>query len=259
MLFATHYHPLNTETAADPHIQQGHMAALVGAQRDTGAAAAVASGGTGRGPGSGGDGITFLYQLRQGPCDKSYGLLVSGVLAELEGLGFVQGSRHALQPAGMARCWYSTPASATSVRACKVGVLRTQAVCMMMVCLTADRWLGWRASQRRCAAGQQRRACTSKPSCRPHSMVPAAQQRTQTAGRQMLPRMAHMLLGTQPVPRCLHGRQPWRSGWRRCLSSLPAVAASQRCKRCGGSPRPWCPQWHEHLGWRCANKCARTV
>lgn len=83
MLFATHYHPLNAETAGDPGIQQGHMAALVGAQRDTGAAAAVVGGGGGSRPGSGVDGITFLYQLRQGPCDKSYGLLVSSLPAEL--------------------------------------------------------------------------------------------------------------------------------------------------------------------------------
>jgi DNA mismatch repair ATPase MutS len=113
MLFATHYHTLNAETAGDPHIQQGHMAALVGAQRDTGAAA-VAGGGAGSGPGSsGGDGITFLYQLRQGPCDKSYGLLVSNMPAEL--------LLDALQPAGQAQCWYSTPASAASVRARRVG------------------------------------------------------------------------------------------------------------------------------------------
>jgi DNA mismatch repair ATPase MutS len=113
MLFATHYHPLNAETAGDPHIQQGHMAALVGAQRDTGAAV-MAGSGTGSGPGSGGDGITFLYQLRQGPCDKSYGLLVSNMPAEL--------LLDALQLAGQTQRWYSTQASAASVRARRVGV-----------------------------------------------------------------------------------------------------------------------------------------
>lgn len=87
MLFATHYHPLNAETASNPHIQQGHMAALVGPQHTSIGAGANSSGGgnSSKGGGGGGsagsDGITFLYKLQPGPCDKSYGLSVRSHLA----------------------------------------------------------------------------------------------------------------------------------------------------------------------------------
>lgn len=60
LLFATHYHPLTSEFLGSPRVSLGHMAAMVTGDESDGH-------------------ITFLYQLRQGACPKSYGLQVHPV------------------------------------------------------------------------------------------------------------------------------------------------------------------------------------
>eukprot|EP01127_Copromyxa_protea_P019622 TRINITY_DN6415_c0_g1_i2.p1 TRINITY_DN6415_c0_g1~~TRINITY_DN6415_c0_g1_i2.p1 ORF type:complete len:626 (+),score=111.18 TRINITY_DN6415_c0_g1_i2:317-2194(+) len=70
-LFSTHYHKLNDEFQNDPLVSLGHMAC-----EDSGST------------------ITFLYQLKEGPCPKSYGMNVAqlanlpeGVVARAEEMG----------------------------------------------------------------------------------------------------------------------------------------------------------------------------
>ncbi|KAL3140400.1 hypothetical protein ABBQ38_004660 [Trebouxia sp. C0009 RCD-2024] len=63
LLFATHYHPLTAEFAANPRVSLGHMAALVGSAGDAG--------------GEHDDGLVFLYKLHKGAAPKSYGLQVA--------------------------------------------------------------------------------------------------------------------------------------------------------------------------------------
>ncbi len=83
LLFATHYHPLTADFAGSPHVGLGHMAAIVrdevdpqsARQRQDGAAGMHVDG-FDTGTSEDESHITFLYQLRQGACPRSYGLQV---------------------------------------------------------------------------------------------------------------------------------------------------------------------------------------
>eukprot|EP00775_Hariotina_reticulata_P005635 gene5635-5874_t len=103
-LFATHYHQLSAEHAADTQVGIMHMACAVAEQDEAQAAAAAADGGSGGGGGgSTGDAneeqvaeVTFLYKLTPGACPKSYGTNV----ARLAGLPASVVTRAAIISAG---------------------------------------------------------------------------------------------------------------------------------------------------------------
>jgi DNA mismatch repair protein MSH6 len=80
-LFATHYHTLTEEFAADPRVTLGHMACMV--QRP-GAAPTMSSASSSSSPSSSSSAssradeqVTFLYRFARGGCPKSYGLNVA--------------------------------------------------------------------------------------------------------------------------------------------------------------------------------------
>jgi DNA mismatch repair protein MSH6 len=62
-LFATHYHTLTEEFAADPRVMLGHMTCLVQSN--------------GKDPASKDSQVTFLYRFAPGGCPKSYGMNVA--------------------------------------------------------------------------------------------------------------------------------------------------------------------------------------
>ncbi|KAG2496433.1 hypothetical protein HYH03_005657 [Edaphochlamys debaryana] len=69
-LFATHYHHLSDEHAADPGVAVMHMACAVEGQEED-------SEGLADKPAEGGEEVTFLYRLTMGACPKSYGTNVA--------------------------------------------------------------------------------------------------------------------------------------------------------------------------------------
>ncbi|KXZ50845.1 hypothetical protein GPECTOR_15g531 [Gonium pectorale] len=69
-LFATHYHHLSDEHAADPRVAVMHMACAVEGAEPGGASASAADG-------AGPEEVTFLYRLTVGACPKSYGTNVA--------------------------------------------------------------------------------------------------------------------------------------------------------------------------------------
>lgn len=83
-LFATHYHTLTEEFAADPRVTLGHMACMVRRSGNAPATTMATSSASSAPPTAAGksssradEQVTFLYRFANGGCPKSYGLNVA--------------------------------------------------------------------------------------------------------------------------------------------------------------------------------------